>query len=146
MLDKDRKFLDLFLLNSCLFCLSLLISIKTIKIVRLLEYSTCRQRKPVQKIVLSYSVKRVLWITISLECVWSEIKSESDGEFLEDHGVVEQVTPTSEDDGTVNPLDCYQHFITEETISLMVLETNRYAEQYLLTHKLSKRSKTWISP
>ena len=36
--------------------------------------------------------------------VWSEVESESDGEFLEDHGVVEQVTPTSED-GTINPID-----------------------------------------
>ncbi|CAF1251388.1 unnamed protein product [Rotaria magnacalcarata] len=41
--------------------------------------------------------------------VWSEIESESDGEFLEDHGIVEQVTPTSEDD-TINPIDCYRHF------------------------------------
>ncbi|CAF4168262.1 unnamed protein product, partial [Rotaria sp. Silwood2] len=29
--------------------------------------------------------------------IWSEIKSESDGEFLEDHGLIEQVTSTSED-------------------------------------------------
>jgi hypothetical protein len=72
--------------------------------------------------------------------VWGEIESESDGEFLEDHGIVEQITPTSED-GTINPIDCYRHFITDEVISLMVRETNRYAKQYLLTHKLSKRSK-----
>ncbi|CAF4673390.1 unnamed protein product [Rotaria sp. Silwood1] len=72
--------------------------------------------------------------------VWSEIESESDGEFLEDHGIVEQVTPISED-GTINPIDCYRHFIIDEIISLMVRETNRYAEQYLLTHKLNKRSK-----
>jgi hypothetical protein len=71
---------------------------------------------------------------------WSEIESESDGEFLEDHEIVEQVTPTSKD-GTINPIDFYRHFITDEVISLMVRETNRYAEQYLLTHKLSKRSK-----
>ena len=69
--------------------------------------------------------------------VWSEIESESDGEFLEDHGIIEQVTPTFED-GTINPIDCYRHFITDEVISLMVRETNRYAEQYLLTHRLSK--------
>ncbi|CAF3163803.1 unnamed protein product, partial [Rotaria sp. Silwood2] len=50
--------------------------------------------------------------------VWSEIESESDGEFLEDHGIVEQVTPISED-GTINPIDCYRHFITDEIISLM---------------------------
>ena len=72
--------------------------------------------------------------------VWSEIKSKSGGEFLEDHGLIEQVTPISED-GTVNPIDCYRHFITDEIISLMVRETNKYAEQYLLTNKLSKRSK-----
>jgi hypothetical protein len=48
--------------------------------------------------------------------------------------------PISED-GTVNPIDCYRHFITDEIIRLMVRETNRYAEQYLLTNKLSKRSK-----
>ena len=35
----------------------------------------------------------------------------------------------------------YRHFITDEVISLMVRETNRYAEQYLLTHKPNKRSK-----
>ena len=37
--------------------------------------------------------------------VWSEIESEFDGEFLEDHGIAEQVTPISED-GTINPIDC----------------------------------------
>ncbi len=72
--------------------------------------------------------------------VWSEIESESDGEFWEDHGIIEQVTLTFED-GTINPIDCYRHFITDEVISLMVRETNRYVEQYLLTHKPSKRSK-----
>ena len=59
---------------------------------------------------------------------WSEIESESDGEFLEDHGIIKQVTPTFED-GTINPIDCYRHFITDEVISLMVRETNRYIEQ-----------------
>ncbi len=53
---------------------------------------------------------------------------------------VAKVTPTSQD-STINPIDCYRHFITDEVISLMVCETNRYAEQYLLTHRLSKRSK-----
>ena len=72
--------------------------------------------------------------------VWSEIKSESDGECLEDYGVVESGIPTSED-GTIDPIDCYRHFITDEVLNLMVRETNRYAEQYLLTHKPSKRSK-----
>ena len=72
--------------------------------------------------------------------VWSEIKSQSDGECLEDYGVVESVTPTSED-GTINSIDCYRHFITDQVIGLMVGETERYAEQYLLTHKPRKRSK-----
>ena len=72
--------------------------------------------------------------------VWSEIKSESDGECLKDYGVVESVTPTSED-GTINPIDCYRHFIADAVISLMIRETGRYAEEYLLTHKPSKRSK-----
>ncbi len=74
--------------------------------------------------------------------VWSEIESESDGEFLEDHGIVAKVTPNSQD-GTINPIDCYRHFITDAVISLMVRETNRYAEQYLLTHRLRKRSKNF---
>ena len=50
------------------------------------------------------------------------MKSESDGEFLEDHELIEQVTPTSEDD-TVSPIDYYRHFITDEIISPMILET-----------------------
>ncbi|CAF4424014.1 unnamed protein product, partial [Rotaria sp. Silwood2] len=72
--------------------------------------------------------------------VWSQTESEPDGEFLEDHGIVEQVTSTSKD-RTINPIDCYRHIITEDIISFMVRETNRYTEQYLLTYKLSKRSK-----
>ena len=72
--------------------------------------------------------------------VWSEIKSGSGGECLKDYGVVQSVTPTSED-STINPIDCYRHFITDEIISLMVREINRYAEQCLLTHKPSKRPK-----
>ena len=71
---------------------------------------------------------------------WSEIKSESDGECLEDYEVAEPVTPTSED-GAVNPIDCYRYFINDVAISLLVRETNRRAEQYLLTQKPRKRSK-----
>ncbi len=41
----------------------------------------------------------------------------------------------------VNPIDCYRHFITDEIIDLMVRETNRYAEQYLEVHEISRRSK-----
>ena len=60
--------------------------------------------------------------------VWNEIESESDAEYLENHGIVEEVTSVSED----NIIDCYRHFITDEIIDLMVREANRYAEQYLL--------------
>ncbi|CAF4179444.1 unnamed protein product [Rotaria sordida] len=38
--------------------------------------------------------------------VSNEIESVSDAEFQEDHGIVEEVTPTSEDN-TINPIDCY---------------------------------------
>ena len=72
--------------------------------------------------------------------VWNEIESESDAEFMEDHGLVEEVTSASEDN-IINPIDCYRHFITDEIIDLMVRETNRYAEQYLQAHEISRRSK-----
>ena len=68
------------------------------------------------------------------------IEPKSDSECLEDHRLVESVKLTSED-GTINPIDCYRHFITDEVISLMVRETNRYVEQHLLTYKPSKQSK-----
>ena len=42
--------------------------------------------------------------------VWSEIESNSDGEFLEDHGIVEQVMPTPENN-TITRIDCCRHFI-----------------------------------
>ena len=71
---------------------------------------------------------------------WNEIESESDEEFMEDHGLVDDVTSASEDN-TVHPIDCYRHFITDEIIDLMVRETNRYAEQYLEAHDISRRSK-----
>jgi hypothetical protein len=73
--------------------------------------------------------------------VWGEIESESDAEFSEDYGMVEEV-PANLKDCTINPIDCYRHFITDEIISLMVRETNRYSEQHLQTQKLSKRSKS----
>lgn len=72
--------------------------------------------------------------------VWSEIESESDNEFSEDYGMMEEVSTNSED-GVINPIDCYRHFITDEIISSMVRETNRYAEQHIQTQKLTKRSK-----
>ena len=73
--------------------------------------------------------------------VWSEIESESDNEFSEDYGMMEGV-PAKSEDGVINPIDCYRHFITDEIIHLMVRETNRYAEQHIQTQKLTKRSKT----
>lgn len=71
---------------------------------------------------------------------WIEIESDSDEEFLEDHGLVDEVTSATEGD-IILPIDCYRHFITDEIIGLMVRETNRYAEQYLQTHEISRRSK-----
>jgi hypothetical protein len=70
---------------------------------------------------------------------WNEIEPEFDAEFLEDHGLIEEVTSISEDN-TINPIDCYRHFITDEIIDLMVRETNRYAQQYLQNHETSRRS------
>ena len=68
------------------------------------------------------------------------VESESDEEFTEDHGLVEEVTFASEDN-TVHPIDCYRHFITDEIIDLMVRETNPYAEQFFRVHEISNRSK-----
>lgn len=62
--------------------------------------------------------------------VSKEIASELDEEFMEDHELVEEVTSALEDH-TVNSIDCYRHFNTDEIIDLMVRETNRYSEQYL---------------
>jgi hypothetical protein len=70
---------------------------------------------------------------------WNEIEPESDAEFLEDHGLIEDVISTSEDN-TINPIDCYGHFITDKIIDLMVRETNRYAQQYLQSHAISRPS------
>ncbi|CAF1336399.1 unnamed protein product [Rotaria sp. Silwood1] len=50
--------------------------------------------------------------------IWNEIESTSDAEFMEDHGLIEEVTSAWEDN-TVNPIDCYRHFITDEIIDLM---------------------------
>jgi len=68
----------------------------------------------------------------------NEIESESDEESLDDHGLIEEVTSISEDN-TINPIDCYRHFITDEIIDLMVRETNRYAQQYLQNRETSRR-------
>ena len=40
---------------------------------------------------------------------WNEIEPESDAEFLEDHGLIEEVTSISEDN-TINPIDCLPAF------------------------------------
>ena len=74
--------------------------------------------------------------------IWSkiELELESDTEFSEDYGMMEEV-PANSEDKTYNPTDCYRHFLTDEIISLVVRETNRYAEQHLQIHKLTKRSK-----
>ncbi|CAF4814066.1 unnamed protein product, partial [Rotaria sp. Silwood2] len=44
---------------------------------------------------------------------WNEIEPESDAEFLEDYGLIEEVTSASEDN-TINPIGCYRYFITDE--------------------------------
>ncbi|CAF1652317.1 unnamed protein product [Adineta ricciae] len=73
--------------------------------------------------------------------LWNEIDSESDGEIQEDYGLVDEVNPTSQDN-TTYPIDCYRHFITDEIMSLMAHETNRYAKQHLQAQELTHRSKT----
>ena len=55
--------------------------------------------------------------------VWREIESESDNEFSEYYGKIEEV-PTNSEDSAIDPIDCYRHFITDEIIDLMVRETN----------------------
>ena len=45
--------------------------------------------------------------------VWSEIQPESDAEFMEDYGLVQEVTSASRDN-TILSIDCYHHFITDE--------------------------------
>ena len=50
--------------------------------------------------------------------VWSEIESDSNDEFLEDHGIVEQVMPTPENN-TINRIDCCQHFINYISFNLL---------------------------
>src|SRR5690349_9269769 len=54
--------------------------------------------------------------------VWAAIEPESDTEFSEDYGMMEEV-PANSEDSTINPTDCYRHFFTDEIISLIVRET-----------------------
>ena len=79
----------------------------------------------------------MMWIQKS----GAEIESESDTKFLEDYGMMGKV-PANSEDSTINPIDCYRQFITDEIISRMVHETNRSVEQYVQAQKLTKRSKT----
>ena len=67
---------------------------------------------------------------------WDEIETESDAEFLADHGLIEDVISTSEVKA-INPIDRYRHFIMDEIIHVMVRGTNRYAQQYLKSHTIS---------
>jgi hypothetical protein len=46
--------------------------------------------------------------------VWNEIESESDAEFMGDHGLVEEVTSASEDN-IINPIDCYNKSFEAQT-------------------------------
>ena len=59
----------------------------------------------------------------------------------EDYEMVEEA-PASSEDNTINPIDCYWYFITDQILNLMVRETNRYAEHQIETQDLTKRSKT----
>ena len=61
---------------------------------------------------------------------WRKIQPKSDAEFMEDYGLVQEVTSGLRDT-TILPIDCYRHFITDEIIDLMVRETNQYAQQHL---------------
>ena len=72
---------------------------------------------------------------------WNEIKSESDAELMEEHGLDEDVTFLTEDN-KIDPIDCYRPFITNEIIDLMVRKTNQYAEQYFQTHEITSLSKS----
>ena len=45
--------------------------------------------------------------------VWSEIQPESDAEFMEEYGLLQEVTSASRDN-TILSIDCYRHFITDE--------------------------------
>ena len=56
--------------------------------------------------------------------IWNEIEPESDAEFMEDYGLIEEVTFIS-GDNTINSIDCYRHFITDDIVDLVVHETNR---------------------
>lgn len=71
---------------------------------------------------------------------WGEIESELDIEFSEDYGMMEEVSANPEDI-TINTIDRYRHFTTDEVISLMDRETNRYAEKNVQMQTLTKRSK-----
>jgi hypothetical protein len=44
---------------------------------------------------------------------------------------------TDTEDNTIDPIDCYRHFITDEIIGFMVRETNRSAKQYLQTYEIT---------
>ena len=47
---------------------------------------------------------------------WNEIKLESNAEFMQEYELDEDVTSLTEDN-TIDPIECYQHFITDEQIN-----------------------------
>ena len=66
---------------------------------------------------------------------WYEIEPESDAEFVDDYGLVEEVVSASEDN-TINPIDCYRHFITDELlilwfVKLIAMRSNIYKRMEL---------------
>jgi hypothetical protein len=47
---------------------------------------------------------------------WNEIEQESDARFLEDHGLIEEVSSISEDNA-INLIDSHRHFITNKIMT-----------------------------
>ncbi len=120
MREKEGSF-KLFLPYSFLSVLSY------INTAQIFEYFTCR----LEKLESDSSDEEVTDDDMDSNA-WNEIESESDAEFLEDHGLIEDVTSISEHN-TINPIDCYRHFITDEIIDLMVLYQYFSCEKFVGT-------------
>ena len=81
--------------------------------------------------VSSFSEVSSLWTMISIKCILNlEVSMKK----------LLMKKWTALENSARNPVDCYRHFITDESISLMFRATNQHVEQCLQTHKLSRRS------
>ena len=60
--------------------------------------------------------------------------------FLEDRRFLRGFLETS-DNNTINSIDYDQRFIIDEILNFLARKINRYAEQYLEVHEVSKPSK-----